>query len=325
MPYSRYRRRALLPREQLILTERDLAIFLTVHRHRFIRAHHLHPLHFLGRTLRVAQARLEKLWQHGYLDRHFIPYTLDGTRRPPADAATPAYALASSGGLTLGKVGAPDVSPGDAAAARGESPWTLAHHLVVTDLLASLEAACLARGTPEHVETAHEWRLWKAAGDRKVPTSGLVVPDGAVTFRGPDRPLGETWYLEVVRADVSGGNDAFLDKMRRYLALRAEGRFLRAFGHARVRGVLVATPTEERARNLRALCARLPSDQRFFAFTHFEERHGDRRLPRFRPETVLDLAWTDGGGGVIRIGRPAERAAAPADPPTPAPRAEPTA
>jgi hypothetical protein len=101
--------------------------------------------------------------------------------------------------------------------------------------------------------------------------------------------------------------------MRRYLALRAEGRFLRAFGHGRVRGVLVATPTPERARNLRALCARLPSDRRFFAFTHFEEHLGPRRVPRFRPETVLDLPWTDGAGGVVRIARPAERSAAPAD------------
>src|SRR5689334_14828057 len=97
MPYSRYRRRLLLPRERLVLTDRDLEIFRGVHRHRFVRAHHLHPLVFPGRTLRVAQARLEKLWQHGYLDRHFVPYALDGTRRAPSEAATPVYALGPKG------------------------------------------------------------------------------------------------------------------------------------------------------------------------------------------------------------------------------------
>ena len=319
MPYSRYRRRALLPRERLVPTARDLEIFRAVHRHRFIRAHHLHPLAFPGRTLRAAQSRLEKLWQHGYLDRYFVPYALDGTRRAPSDAATPVYTL---GPKALEVLKAADSDVGGRMAMREVAPSTLAHHLVVTDLLASIEAACLARGMPENAETEHEWRLWKTAGDRKVPTSGLVVPDGAVTFRGPDRPVPETWYVEVVRADVAGGNDEFLAKMRRYLALRDEGRFLRAFGHVRVRGVFIATPTPERARNLRALCARLPSDHRFFAFTHFEERQGDRRIPRFRPETVLDLGWTDGAGGVVRIGRPGERSASPADTPGAAPSSE---
>lgn len=318
MPYSRYRRRLLLPRDRLALTERDLEILRVVHRHRFIRAHHLHPLCFRGRTLRAAQSRLEKLWQHGYLDRHFVPYALDGTRRAPSDAATPVYAI---GAKALEVLKAAGSDAGGRMTMREAAPSTLAHHLVVTDLLASIEAACLARGTPEDAQTEHEWRLWKTAGDRKVPTSGLAVPDGAVTFRGPDRPVPETWYVEVVRADVSGGNDAFLAKMRRYLALRDEGRFLRAFGHVRVRGVFVATPTPERARNLRALCARLPSDRRFFAFTHFEERQGDRRTPRFRPETVLDLGWQDGAGGVVRIGRPGERPAASSDAPAVTPAA----
>lgn len=313
MPYSRYRRRALLPRERLVLTGRDLEILRIVHRHRFARAHHLYPLAFPGRTLRAAQYRLEKLWQFGYVDRHFVPYALDGTRRAPSDAATPAYALGEKGTEVLRAV-APDAElQGGRIEAPKAAASTLAHHLAVTDLLASVEAAALARGEAEHVRAEHEWRLWKIAGDRKVPTSGLAVPDGALTFSGPDRPAGETWYVEIVRADVSGGNEAFLAKMRRYLALRAEGRFLRAFGHARVRGVLVATPTPERARNLRALCARLPGERRFFAFAHFEERIGERRTPRFRPETVLELAWTDGAGGVIRLGRPAERRAAAAE------------
>jgi hypothetical protein len=307
MPSSRYRRRPI-PGERLFLTVRDLEILGRVHNHRFMQAEHLHPLAFGGRTLRVCQARLAKLWQNGHLDRHFVPYALDGTRRVPSEAATPVYALGSLGLETLEKAvaGSPE-ELGGGARNRELSPYRIAHDLIVTDLLASIEAAALAKGIPDQIATEHEWWLWKKAADRKVPTQGLVVPDGAVTFRGPDRAEPETWYVEIVRAGVSGGNDTLLAKMRRYLALRSEGRFQRAFGHGRVRGVLIATPTAERARNLRALAASLPNGRRFFAFTHFEERHGDRRVKRFKPDDVLELGWIDGAGGVVRLGHAGDR------------------
>lgn len=306
MASSRYVRRTL-PRENVVLTVRDREIFGRLLAHRFMRSEHLHPLAFPGRTLRVVQARLAKLWHSGFVDRLFISHVLDGTRRPPSDAATPVYALGAKG-LEVLLSADPDLDrPGSRMATQGVAPVTLAHHLIVTDLLASIEAAALAKGIPESVATEHEWRLWNAAGNRQGSTSGLLVPDGAVTFKGPDRPEPETWYVEVVRAGVSGGNDTFLAKMHRYLALRAEGRFQRAFGHDRVRGVLIAAPTPERARNLRALAARLPSGRRFFAFTWYEDGRGDRRVRRFRPETVLELGWTDGAGGVVRIGHSGER------------------
>jgi hypothetical protein len=306
MPSSRYVRRPLAG-ERLVLTVRDLEILGRVHSHRFMRAEHLHPLCFRGRTLRVTQARLAKLWQHGYLDRHFVPYALDGTRRAPSEAATPVYALGERGLETLRKAAGEPNFLGGAARSREFSPVTLAHRLIVTDLLASLEAAALEKGIAGQVAVEHEWWLWKKAAERQTSTHGLAVPDGAFTLRGPERSEPETWYVEIARAGVSGGNETLLAKMRRYLSLRAEGRFHRAFGHGRIRGVLIAAPTPERARNLRALAARLPSGSRFFAFTHYEDRRGDRRLRRFRPETVLELGWTDGAGGIVRIGHSGER------------------
>jgi hypothetical protein len=306
MPSSRYVRRPLAG-ERLVLTVRDLELLGRVHNHRFMRAEHLHPLCFRGRTLRVAQARLAKLWQHGYLDRHFVPYALDGTRRAPSEAATPVYALGERGLETLLKAAGDPALVGGAARSREFAPVTLAHRLVVTDLLASLEAAALEKGIAGQVAVEHEWWLWKKAAERQASTHGLAVPDGAFTLSGPERSEPETWYVEIARAGVSGGNETLLAKMRRYLALRAEGHFHRAFGHGRIRGVLIAAPTPERARNLRALAGRLPSGSRFFAFTHYEDRRGDRRLRRFRPETVLELGWTDGAGGIVRIGHSGER------------------
>ncbi len=307
MPSSRFVRRPQ-PHDRLVLTVRDLEILGRVHHHRVMQAEHLHPLVFPGRTLRVAQARLAKLWQHGYLDRHFVPYALDGTRRVPSEAATPVYALGKKGlsALADAVAGSPDeLTAGPRQ--RELSPHTLAHYLVVTDLLASVEAAALSRGIHEQISTEHEWQLWKTAADRQHPTQGLLMPDGAITFRGPDRPAPETWYVEIVRAGISGGNDELRAKLRRYLELRDEGRFFQAFRHPRVRGVLIAAPTAERARNLRALAASLPTGKRFFAFTHFEERQGERRVKRFKPDGILDLAWVDGGAGVVRLGHSGER------------------
>lgn len=307
MPSSRYQRRTLA-RERLVFTARDLDILSKVHNHRFMHADHLRWLCFPRCGRRVVQNRLAKLWHHGFLDRHFVPFTLDGTRRAPPEAATPVYGLGERGQAMLAQAACATASRLDERARTFEvAPVTLAHHLVVTDLASAVEGAMLARGTVDQATTEHEWRLWKRAHERLGTIGGLIVPDGAVTFRGPDRAAPETWYVEIVRAGIAAGNGSFRAKMQRYLELRAEGRFARAFGHDRVRGVLIATPTAERARHLRALAASLPSGRRFFAFTHFEDRKGEQRLRRFTPESVLDLAWTDGAGGVVRLGHPEDR------------------
>ncbi|MGH7437662.1 MAG: hypothetical protein ACRENE_18445, partial [Polyangiaceae bacterium] len=145
--------------------------------------------------------------------------------------------------------------------------------MAVTDLLASLEAACRGRGTPQLVESRHEWDLWRAARTGPLRGDRLIVPDGAFTLRHPNRADPETWYVEIVRASVAGGNDAFRRKMLRYVELHRAGGFRQLFGDRHVRGVLVATPTAERARNLQALAVFVPG-RRFFAFTHFDDRAG---------------------------------------------------
>lgn len=307
MPRSRYRRPDT-PSGRLVLTVRDVEILRLVHNHRFVQAEHLHPLAFPGRSLRAVQARLQKLWHHGYLDRHFVPYTLDGHRRPTAEAATPAYALGELGVTTLARAVDRDESVlADRVRTSEAAPVTLAHHLVVTDLLASVEAACKAYPSVGTVETEHEHWLWKKLARRGSASTVPIVPDGVITLRGGPRSAPETWYVEIVRAGVSGGNDSLLAKMRRYLALRDAGAFRETYGHPHLRGVLFAAPTEERARRLRALATSLATGRRFFAFTHYEHREADRAVKRFRPETVLGIGWTDGAGGVLRLGNPGER------------------
>src|SRR5438309_10478572 len=148
MPTSRHRRPAR-PSGRLDLQGRDVDVLRAVSRHRFAQAEHLHDLAFPGRKLRVVQARLRKLWEHGLLDRHFALFSLDGVRKPSGLAATPAYSLGTTGIDILSRAtGLPRSVFGPGPSENQLAPPTLAHHLVVTDLIASLEVACRASSAP---------------------------------------------------------------------------------------------------------------------------------------------------------------------------------
>jgi hypothetical protein len=81
------------------------------------------------------------------------------------------------------------------------------------------------------------------------------VPDGAVRRRYSN---GETltFYVEIVRADVRGGNATLLRKMDAYVALNRDGRFRECYGHENLRAVLFFTTSGERADHFRELAAR---------------------------------------------------------------------
>lgn len=296
MTLSRYRRPAR-PGGRLWLQARDVDILRAIARHRYAQAEHVHVLLFAGRTLRVAQARLRKLWEHHLLDRCFVPFSLDGARQPPSVASTPTYSLTARGAQLV--AGADGTALQHAEHATAAS--TLAHHLGVTDLLVALEAACRRPNGPELVESRHEWELWRQAKAGPLRSESLIVPDGAFTLRHAGRAAPETWYVELVRASVAGGNETFKKKMLRYAQLHRAGAFQRLFGDRHVRGVLVATPSPERAQNLQSLAVFVPG-RRFFAFTHFEDKNGARATKRFRHDTVLALDWTDGAGEPLRLG-----------------------
>jgi len=308
MLFNRYRRPAH-PSGRLWIQGRDVDILRAAATHRFIQAEHVHGLIFRGRTLRVVQIRLRKLWEHRLLERHFAPFALDGIRQPPSVAATPTYSLGARGAEILARAsGQPASSIAPTVADNQLSSSALAHHVTVTDLLAALEVRCREHGGPELVELRHEWPLWRALRNAPIRTDNVIVPDGAFTLRHPARGTAETWYVEIVRASVQGGNDTFRRKMLRYAELQRAGAFAKLFGDRHVRGVLVATPTVERAANLRALSVFVPG-RRFFAFSHFEDRAGARPVKRFRPEAILDLEWLDGAGETVRLGASRDGAA----------------
>ena len=309
MPASRSQRPEAL-RDRLVLTERDLALLAAIDHHRYARTDHLKALFFRGTSLRCAQLRLQKLWRHRYLDRVHLAAVVDAERRPPRGAGTPIY--------TLGRLGEAALrGPSEATAPqRGlASPVNVQHHLVVTDFMVSLAVATSARPDLELAEAVHEWDLWrrlKACASSKAPKDA-VVPDGAATISRGGAAPGETFYLEVVRAGVRAGNGALWDKMLRYSELNHQGAFRDLYGHERVRAVLIATTTHERAEHFRSLAKSLPHGRKLFAFGAYEDRDAEGRAkPRFVPGRLLDLDWTTVEGETLRLGEGSLRPRSPA-------------
>src|SRR5581483_4818050 len=75
----------------LALTARDRQILSAVFQHRYLTAEHVHRLLFPRTDLRRAQERLRRLWCHHFLDRHFVPYVLDGEHPAPYLSGRPLY------------------------------------------------------------------------------------------------------------------------------------------------------------------------------------------------------------------------------------------
>src|SRR5438876_6708507 len=91
---SRSKRETEGNRPPMELTERDCELLRTVNDFRAVRGDQLHRLFFTSRS--AAQYRLQRLFQHEFLDRHFLPVVEGG----PAASPT-VYTLAKRGAQTL--------------------------------------------------------------------------------------------------------------------------------------------------------------------------------------------------------------------------------
>ena len=119
----------------IILTERDHQIIRLIHRHRFLRSHQIVAL--IGGSAQPLSRRLQWLFHHGYLERpraQLQYYERSGSQ-------TIAYGLGNKSGSLL------QLNPatwGEKNRAIGR--MYLAHSLLVSDVMVSLELACRRDG-----------------------------------------------------------------------------------------------------------------------------------------------------------------------------------
>lgn len=281
------------------LTGRDVAVLVSVHTHRYVTSDHVHQLLFADVVKRVCQRRLRLLWENNYLDRYFTPIVLHGVRAAAHQASRPIYSLARKGAQVVAeRLGIEPQRVPFRASDKARGYATLEHHLVVTDVMAALAAACSARLDVELTMVEREGAIRRCIATWQRQHGRLhqyLVPDGAFSLRKGTKRW--SFHLEIVRADVSGGNATLQRKMRKYAALNRQGFIRDVLDHGALRAVLVLTNSAVRAANLQALASELPYSRRLFWFGSYEKRT-DAGTPTtsIEPRTILRRRWIDGDG-----------------------------
>lgn len=276
----------------LRLQPRDFAILAAADTHRFLRSDHVWTLLFTEVSLRVPQVRLQKLHRHGYLKRLYVSFVMDGEHAPPLHRGQPIYRLTRRG-LRLLSERAGHVAPSTKEPASA-SVMTLEHHLVVTDVLVALAVACRSGTELELSDLRHEgvFLAQLRAYRKSARIANAIVPDGGFQLRHTLTGTTETFYLEVVRADVKGGNGRLLHKLRRYVELHRAGFFRAAYGTTDLRAVLFLTTSEVRARHLHAVASKLAHGRRLFWFGAYQESSiCGLKLSAITAKNILSRQW----------------------------------
>jgi len=226
------------------LMARDLEILKAVHELRIVRGSQLQALFFGSQS--TASYRLSRLYQHGLLDRHFLP-TLGGIASSPA-----LYTLGKRGIDLLRRVLDSDPKeirkPPDY---RALSPLFLEHLLQINDFRVAVTVA--AR------ELDYTLKKWlddfqlKASYDRVVIEAPnrrrrevSLIPDGYFVLHVPQGRA--CFFLEMDRGTMTRGR--FRDKVLAYQAYIASGQYEKRYGTRSLR-VLTVTSGPKRLENLR--------------------------------------------------------------------------
>ena len=247
------------------LTQRDHQIIRLIHRHRFLRSHQIIAL--LGGSAQPLSRRLQWLFHHGYLERPRaqLQYYERSGSQPIA------YGLGNKSGSLLQLA---PVSWGEKN--RGIGRLYLAHALLVSAVMVSLELACRQRGLrllPEdelHLPVAAplHWRVKTRDGTRLG-----VIPDRVFALEYVDRngQMQRIYYfleadrgtMPVVRQKLS--QTSFYRKLLAYEATWASKVHQRHLGIHRFR-VLTVTTSAARVKSLLDACSRLQRGHGLFLF-----------------------------------------------------------
>lgn len=243
MRTPRHRRVANPPPMRLM--ERDVEILQTVHDFRIMRGSQIQALFFGSQS--TASYRLSRLYQHGFLDRHFLP-TLGGLASSPA-----LYSLGKRGVSVLRKV--LDCGPEGIRkplSSNELSPLFLEHLMQINDFRVAVMVAAREQGY-----TLEQWiddYQLKADYDRvaiQTPQgrkrSVSLIPDGYGVLQVPQGRA--CFFLEMDRGTMTGAR--FRDKVLAYQAYIASGQYEKRYGTRSLR-VLTVTSGPKRLENLKA-------------------------------------------------------------------------
>ncbi|MDE2103400.1 MAG: replication-relaxation family protein [Patescibacteria group bacterium] len=250
------------------MTDRDCEIIRLVHRHRFLRSHHIAAL--LGGSEQQIVRRLQLLFHHGYLERPRaqLQYFERGGSRPIA------YGLGNKGGAWLRKEGF-----AVHAGAWGEKNHAVGrvyfeHALLVSEIMVALELACRRRGIRLIYEDELKlkqpvrWQV-KIQGGMKLG----VVPDRVFALEYTDHSgqlQRQHFFLEadrgtmpVVRKNLV--QTSFFRKLLAYEATWTNKVHQRHLGIQQFR-VLTVTTIPDRVQTMLEACSQLKRGHGLFLF-----------------------------------------------------------
>ena len=247
------------------LTERDHKIIQLIHRHRFLRSHQIVAL--IGGSTQNLSRRLQWLFHHSYLERpraQLQYYERSGSQ-------TIAYGLGNKSGSLL------QLNPASwGEKNRGIGRMYLAHALLVSSVMVSLELACRQHGVRLlhedelnlPVEAPLHWRVKIRDG-----TKLGVIPDRVFALEYQDQ-TGQVqriyYFLEADRVTMPVVREklaqtSFYRKLLAYEATWANKVHQRHLGIHRFR-VLTVTTSVARVKSLLDACSRLQRGHGLFLF-----------------------------------------------------------
>jgi DNA-binding Lrp family transcriptional regulator len=253
------------------LTDRDREIIRLVHRHRYLRSHHMVSL--MAASPQQVLRRLKLLFHHGYLERPRaqLEYYEKGGSRPIV------YGLSKKGGMLL------EQELGIAATWSEKNQdvgrMFLEHAILTSDVMVAVELACRKRG---NVRLLYEDQLalqsernpfqWHVRVQDRGVTLG-VIPDRVFALEYTDRQnkIERVYFfleadrgtMPVVRRGLS--QTSFYRKLLAYEATWAQKIHQRKLGIKRFR-VLTVTTNAARVKSLIDACSRLKRGHGLFLF-----------------------------------------------------------
>lgn len=251
----------------MVLQARDIDVIEAVHRFRILSQAQIAALFFGSRA--TAQYRLEKLYDHHFLDRRFLPVVLGQGRSPTL------YILDRRGMELLRTERGYDELKWFGTS-KDLKPEFLSHSLAINDVMVMIINACLANGfVLEQWQTENEV---KADYDRVIvaTSSGRrermpVVPDSYFTILAYERRY--PFFLELDRGTMTLGR--FKDKVRAYLTYYKSGAYEKRYGSSAVRLLtVVASATsvggKKRLANLKKATEELTTENWFWFASLFD-------------------------------------------------------
>lgn len=226
------------------LTERDIEILKTVYEWRIMKGDQIQQLFFGSQS--TASFRLSRLYQHGFLERHFLP-TVGG----PASSPT-IYTIGKQGIEVLKKEGFYNEASKRKIPRKQLSPLFLEHTLAINDVRVAVTVS-----TKQH---GYVLEIWLDDVDLKVNYDIVVVssrdgnrrevsliPDSYFVLRVPQGRA--CFFLEIDRGTETLSR--FEEKVRAYEAYVRTGQYKERFGTRSLRILTVACSNKRLSRLLR--------------------------------------------------------------------------